>query len=215
MSKVDHHIHTSKHSPDSSLDPHEMIDRALEVGLDVVVITEHDYQWLPDELAELNARANPRGLTILSGVEVSAREGHFLVYGLPELKSVGVEAGIRLRDLSRIAKANDAVLVAAHPFRWGQDFWQIFRENGPVFDAMEYVSNNVSPDTRAQARNFLNHHPLMRTGSSDGHEAAAVGCYYSEFPQTIRSMGDFKAAIRSGEGKPRHTPGAWQAAGPI
>ncbi|MGE3820949.1 MAG: PHP domain-containing protein, partial [Isosphaeraceae bacterium] len=97
MARFDHHLHTDRHSPDSVLDPLELIDRAREVGLDGIVITEHDYQWEREELAELSASAE--GLTILSGAEVSAREGHFLVYGLPDLEET--PPGIPLRDLLR------------------------------------------------------------------------------------------------------------------
>ncbi len=84
LAKIDHHIHTIKHSPDSEIDPILLVKRAREIGLDGVVITEHDYQWEADELAELAAHAAP--LLVFSGAEISAREGHFLVYGLPSLE---------------------------------------------------------------------------------------------------------------------------------
>ena len=93
--KFDHHIHTSRHSPDSEIDPLQLVERAREIGLDGVVITEHDYQWEADELAELAARAAP--LRVFSGAEISAREGHFLVYGLPSLDEC--PPGVALADL--------------------------------------------------------------------------------------------------------------------
>src|SRR5258708_14083259 len=95
MPKFDHHLHTSRHSPDSIIDPLVLIERARAVGLDGVVITEHDYQWEADELADLAARAD--GLKVFSGVEVSTREGHFLVSGLPDLADP--PGGIALADL--------------------------------------------------------------------------------------------------------------------
>ena len=95
--KFDHHMHTIRHSPDSEIDPLLLIERAREIGLDGVVITEHDYQWEADELAELAARAAP--LRVFSGAEISAREGHFLVYGLPSLDDV--PAGRRARRPAR------------------------------------------------------------------------------------------------------------------
>jgi predicted metal-dependent phosphoesterase TrpH len=214
MAKIDHHIHTSKHSPDSEIDPDVLIDRAVLAGLDVVVITEHDYQWKPDELADLNAKANAKGLTVLSGVEVSAREGHFLVYGLPDLSVAGVFPGISLKDLMMVVRDRNAAVVAAHPFRWDQDFGKIVSDHGPVFDGVELVSNNVSLDTRAKAESLLKKHPMGATGSSDGHVPEAVGCYYTEFPGEIRTMSDFVAALQSKQGRPRHRTGAWQAAGP-
>ncbi len=53
------------------------------------------------------------------------------------------------------------------------------------------------------------------TGSSDGHDPEAVGCYYTEFPGAVRTMADFVRALKQGQGRPRHRPGAWRAAGPV
>ncbi len=142
--RFDHHIHTDRHSPDSEIDPFELVDFAREIGLDGVVITEHDYQWRSQELAELAKRAAP--LCVFSGAEISAKEGHFLVFGLPSLGDVW--PGIALDELLEIVQRNDAAIVAAHPFRWNQPFDEIVAEHGPVFDALELVSNNVTRETR-------------------------------------------------------------------
>ena len=211
MANVDHHVHTAKHSPDSVISPAELVDRARRAGLDAVVITEHDYQWRADELAELNARAG--GLVVLSGAEVSAREGHFLVYGLPDLDDV--PPGVALGDLIAAVRKHGAAIVAAHPFRWEQDFPALIAQHGPAFDGVELVSNNVTPETRRLTEAALRLTPMPATGSSDGHEPDAVGCYYTEFPGPIRTMADFVAALRRGEARPGHTPGAWEAAGPV
>lgn len=211
MAKIDHHVHTSRHSPDSVIDPEVLVERARLAGLDAVVITEHDYLWEPQKLAALNARSN--GLVVLAGVEVSAREGHFLVYGLTNPGEAG--PGIALADLLKVVKARDAAIVAAHPFRWEQDFHGIVAEHGPVFDGIELVSNNVSKETRAKTEALLKTTPMSATGSSDGHEPDAVGCYYTEFPGEVRTIQDFVLALRHGNGRPRHRAGAWQACGPI
>ncbi len=211
MAKIDHHVHTSRHSPDSAIAPDELIERARAAGLDAVVITEHDYQWRPAELAGLNARAG--GLVVLSGLEVSAREGHFLVYGLPD--DGEVEPGIALADLLGVVKGHGAAIVAAHPFRWDQDFAAILASHGPAFDALELVSNNVTPENRAKVEAVLKTTPMGSTGSSDGHVPDAVGCYYTEFPGEVRDLADFVRALRSQQGRPRHRPGAWQACGPV
>ena len=211
MPKFDHHVHTSRHSPDSIIDPFELIDRARLAGLDGVVITEHDYQWQADELAELAAHAG--GLRIFAGAEISAREGHFLVYGLPDLDEA--PAGISLAELLRTVNRHGAAVVAAHPFRWDQPFDEIVAEHGPAFHGLELVSNNVTPTTRARTARVLERHPMGATGSSDGHEPEAVGCYYTEFRGEIASMADFVSALRERRGRPRHRPGAWQTSGPV
>ena len=138
------------HSPDSEIDPLLLIERALAIGLDGLVITEHDYQWEPDELAELAARAAP--LRVFSGAEISAREGHFLVYGLPSLDEV--PPGVALAELLRDRPAS-MTRPSWPPTRSAgtSHSTPIVAEHGPVFDALELVSNNVSRrDARARPR---------------------------------------------------------------
>jgi predicted metal-dependent phosphoesterase TrpH len=208
--KIDHHIHTIKYSPDSEIDPLLLVERAREIGLDGIVITEHDYQWEADELAELAARAAP--LRVFSGAEISTREGHFLVYGLPSLDDA--PAGIELSNLLETVRGHQAAIVAAHPFRWDQEFDQIVAEHGAVFDALELVSNNVSAATRAQTERLLRKHPMGTTGSSDAHELDVLGCYFTEFDCPIDSLANFVEALRNRRGRPRHRPGATLATGP-
>lgn len=209
--KFDHHLHTSRHSPDSVMDPVAMLERAREIGLDGVVITEHDHQWEPDELAELAAQAG--GLKVFSGVEVSAREGHFLVYGLPDLADVG--PGIRVGELLKVVERRGAAIVAAHPFRWLQPFDEIVARHGRVFHGVEYVSKNVTTETRARADALLKESPMPRTGSSDSHETDTLGCYFSEVDGDVATIADFVAALRRGAVRPRHREGARLTSGPL
>ncbi len=209
--KIDHHVHTSIHSPDSVITPEALIESARDAGLDGVVITEHDYQWDAEELFEIQQRA--RDLLILSGAEISTREGHFLVYGLPDLADT--PPGISIRELIRVVRDHDAAIVAAHPFRWDQDFRSIIEEFGPAFDALELVSNNITTRTRRETEALLDEYPMGRTGSSDGHASDVVGCYYTRFDRTIRSVRDLIAALKGREGTPGHRQGVALASGPV
>lgn len=213
MAKIDHHLHTRRHSPDSIIRPEELIERAAAIGLDGVVITEHDYQWKAGELAELAEFGERHDVKVFSGAEISAREGHFLVYGLPDLDEA--PPGIEIGELLTVVRKHNAAIVAAHPFRWDQDFEAIVDAHGAAFDALELVSNNVTPDTRARTEQLLSTHVMGASGSSDGHEPAVIGCYYSEFPGPIETMADFVAALKRKEGRPRHRAGAPQTSGPV
>lgn len=209
--KFDQHVHTAKHSPDSDIDPSELLRRAAEAGLQGVVITEHDYQWEPSELDALRREAD--GLVVLSGAEISALEGHFLVYGLPDLE--GIEPGIPLGKLAEIVRRHDAAMVAAHPFRWDQEFEEILDAHGPVFHALELVSNNITPDTRHLTHEVARKHGLPLTGSSDGHQPAVVGCYFTEYLEPVRSMSDIVSALRRGSVRPGHRRGVPLSSGPV
>ncbi len=209
--KFDHHLHTARHSPDSEINPLALVERARAIGLDGVVITEHDYQWETDELSDLARRAAP--LRVFSGAEISAREGHFLVYGLPNLDEI--PPGVELAQLLRVVRGHDGAIVAAHPFRWDQPFDEIVAAHGPVFDALELVSKNITPDTRSRTETLLRTHPMGTTGSSDAHEIHTVGCYFTEFDRPIDSIGEFVAALKERRGRPRHHSGARLASGPV
>jgi hypothetical protein len=211
MARIDHHVHTTRYSPDSDIRPHQLIEAARAAGLDGVVITEHDEQWTTDELAELSRQAD--GLVVLSGVEVSALEGHFLVYGLPDLDGIG--PGIALGELIAEADRHGAAVVAAHPYRWGQDFDAIADEHAAGLAGVELVSNNVTPETRALTEEVASRLRLATTGSSDGHQPEVVGCYFTEFAGPIRTMAEFVAALKRGEGRPGHRPGVRLASGPV
>jgi len=211
MFQIDHHIHTTRYSPDSILDPEELIERARLEGLDGVVITEHDALWEPDELAELAARAG--GLTILSGVEVSTLEGHFLVYGLTCLDDC--PPGVPLAELIEVVKAERAAIVAAHPYRWEQDFDAILKRHAGDLDGLECASKNVESALKPRIDRALGRYPhLGRTGSSDSHEPETLGCFRSLFPEPIRTMPEFVAALRDRKAKPTPRPGSRLVAGP-
>src|SRR5215813_195545 len=92
LMKFDLHMHTTRHSPDSFMDPQVMLQRAREIGLHGVVITEHDWLWTEAELDELRAAAP--GLVVLAGVEVSTRQGHFLAYGVRNPFSIPRNIGV-------------------------------------------------------------------------------------------------------------------------
>ncbi len=92
-----------------------------------------------------------------------------------------------LGDLLKVVRKHQAAIVAAHPFRWEQDFRGLIAQHGPSFDGVELVSNNVTPETRKPTEAALRATPMPATGSSDGHVPEAVGCYYTEFPGRIRA----------------------------
>jgi len=189
--KFDLHMHTSRHSPDSSMDPKVMLRRAQEIGLDGVVITEHDWLWTPDELNELRAAAP--GLVVLSGIEVSTREGHFLAYGVSN--PFAVPKGIRVADLCREVHRQGGAVVAAHPFRFGQRFNDILERDRPDLDGLELMTSNMDADCRRQAAEVNSRLGLAGLGSSDAHHEDVLGFCFTEFSMPIHSMKDLVRAL--------------------
>ncbi len=191
--KFDLHLHTSRHSPDSIMPPQIMVQRAREIGLDGVVITEHDWLWTEDELDEL--RAIDPGLVVMAGVEVSTRQGHFLVYGITD--PFAVPNGIGVGDLCREVHRQGGAVVAAHPYRWNQPFDDILRTERPELDGLEMMSNNMDADTRGRAAKLNGRLRLAGLGNSDAHRVETLGCCYTEFAVAVRDVRDLVEAIRA------------------
>jgi predicted metal-dependent phosphoesterase TrpH len=202
--KFDLHLHTTRHSPDSQMGPLAMCRRARRIGLDGVVITEHDWLWTEPELEAL--RELHPGLVVLSGIEVSAREGHFLVYGVTD--PFALPRGIGVAALCREVHRQGGAVVAAHPFRWGQPFRDILRRERPELDGLELMTNNMDADCRRQAAAVQAELGLTGLGSSDAHEEAVLGFCYTDFPGRVASNADLVEAIRSRRAQARERKSA-------
>ena len=153
--KFDLHLHTSRHSPDSTIDPFALVEQALAIGLDGIAITEHDWLWTEDELNELRDRAP--GLVILAGVEVAGRGGDVLCYDVTN--PFAIPKGITWPELTREVHRQGGVCVAAHPYRWGQPFDDIVSNQQLELDGIEVLSNNMDDDLRRRAAAFRGRHP--------------------------------------------------------
>ncbi len=77
---IDLHCHT-KYSHDNYLEPDDLFDRAIEMGLDGVCITEHHSY---EASAPIMHRPRPHNLLVLRGLEISTDYGHLLVYGVSD-----------------------------------------------------------------------------------------------------------------------------------
>jgi predicted metal-dependent phosphoesterase TrpH len=199
MMKFDLHMHTRRYSPDSDIDPLALVRRAREIGLDGIVITEHDRLWPEAELDELR-RAAP-GLVVLGGVEVSGRGGDLLCYGVTDLTNL--RRGMPWGELCREVARQGGAAVAAHPYRWAQDFDRLLAEERPELAGLEVMSNNMDAEVRRLAAAFLDRNPGYATlGNSDAHDVHVVGVCYTEFEADVQTAGDLVRAIRERKARP-------------
>ncbi|MBI2424676.1 MAG: PHP domain-containing protein [Candidatus Hydrogenedentes bacterium] len=197
---LDLHLHTQRHSRCSRINELRLIDRAIQRGLDGLVITEHHYQWPQAELDELLAQANAPGFVLLSAFEYSSSKGDILVYGLqPEATKEFVPGGEPEKMLAK-ARAMGAVCIAAHPTRAEISFDE--RILKMPFDALEIESVNLQPHEQRLAKKLAESLKIPPTGSSDAHRIEDVGAYATEFQGPVLSMADLQAALRHGTFRP-------------
>ncbi len=179
--KIDLHIH-SVNSGDNDSDPEEVIERAIELGLDGIAFTEHYYYGASEEVESLREKYTGR-IAIFRGVEFSAEEGHCLIFGVNTDKVV--EKYCPIDRLISVVNQMGGVLIPAHPFRGINSIGAkvltlmgiagIEGHNGCNMRPM----NNMAIET-AMAMG------LPFTGGSDAHRPFDVGSCYTLFDEPVR-----------------------------
>lgn len=202
MGKADLHMHTI-HSFDGTATVRAVLKQAADhAKLDVIAVTDHD-----EVRGSLEARALAAeyGIEVITGAEISAREGHvvalFIEKNIPKGLPL-VETLERIGDLGGIA-------IAAHPNHPvpGSLPLQSLNEAvaharaGRVLRGIEVFNMNPShsPFNRL-SQEAAARLPLTQIGSSDAHLAGMVGAGITHFEGSNAT--DLRAAIESGATHP-------------
>jgi predicted metal-dependent phosphoesterase TrpH len=164
--RLDLHSH-SRYSPDSRLEPVEIVKVAKARGLDGIAITDHN---AVEGVARAREYGRSIGFLVIRGTEVSAQKGHILAYGV-------AEALPRDRPCAETVEAVLAVggvPVAAHPYR----FWSGLGEEvtvGAAFAAYEVQNARTLGRGNVRARALAARMGVGATGGSDAHFLFEVG----------------------------------------
>jgi predicted metal-dependent phosphoesterase TrpH len=168
---LDPHVHSAA-SYDATARVPDVLERAREVGLDAVAVTDHDR--IEASLAAAR-RAPEYGLLGVPGVEVSTADGHLLALGVetcPPADRPFAETVATVRDLGGVA-------VVPHPF-------QRLR-HGVGKDAIEDCDGVETLNAcslfgyrNRAAERFATRRGYARIGGSDAHSARWVGRAYTE-----------------------------------
>ena len=200
--KIDLHIHTSKLSPDSRLDPEAAIIKARELGLDGICFTEHDRAWEMPDIEQLSASYD---FPVFRGVEVMIKEGgEILVFGL----NINFTTVIDIDTLRRLSAESDAFMIAAHPFRGYpchalSDF-QTAADlvlKRPVFDkvdALEGFNGRNMEGNNIFACQLADKLGFHTSGGSDAHHLDEMGKCITIFEKDIRNEGELLAELKAG-----------------
>ncbi len=186
--RLDLHVH-SRHSPDSDLPIAGLVQRLGETGLRGFALTDHNSVAGHVELREL-ARAYP-GYLFLPGVEVSAREGHLLAYGISERPPVGRP----IVETIEWVRSRGGESVLAHPFRFRHGVGRHVAQTAPA-GGIEARNGHNSEVSNLRAELIAARRGLAVTGGSDVHVLADLGRAFTGFPDESTSADDLLEAIR-------------------
>ena len=164
--RIDPHVHTSA-SYDGVTAPEDLLEQAQAVGLDGVVVTDHDTVEGAVRVAEL---AVDRDLTVIVGCEVSTADGHLLAMGVDSAPAPGRP----LVETARTVQATGGVAVVPHPFQRSRHG---AREAAiDDVDGVEvYNAHAVTNVRNRQAERFAMDYDYPQFGGSDAHRPGNVG----------------------------------------
>ena len=103
---------------------------------------------------------------------------------------------MRVTDLCHEMHRQGGALVAAHPFRGGQNFDEILKDLRPTLDGIELMSGRMDAACRQRAARVFRSDQWVGLASSDAHHENSLGCCTTQFDVPIRNNRDLVAAIR-------------------
>jgi len=169
--QIDLHVH-SEDSYDGSEPVDLILEHAADIGLDGVVITDHDVM---DESLRAAELASDYGLVGIPGVEVSTAHGHLLAIGVDEMpprRAPYDETVAWIRD-------HGGVAVVPHPFQRTRH--GVRKKNIPDVDAVEAFNAWLFTGYKnRRARRFADAYGYPTVAASDAHALPYVGRAYTE-----------------------------------
>lgn len=179
-SRADIHMHTNL--GDGWASPARVIEEATRRGLRLIAITDHDHVEGARRVEELLAQQN-NPLQMITGVEVSTRQGHLL--GLFVNKAP--KAMRSVEESIDTIKAQGGLVIVPHPL--GRLVPSLSRakidallEKGYAIDGIEmYNPSPANASMRPAVRTANQQWGLAETGGSDAHFWQHIGSAYTLF----------------------------------
>ncbi len=205
---VDMHVHTSVGSPDSNLSPPRLLEATHEVGLDGLVIVEHNDPWTEERLDDFRQES---GLFVCSGREWETDLGHIIVLGLRS-DARGIQGAEELR---RLVLAEGGFMIIAHPFRFfpgpsNRLFTRQYDSSSltttelaqhPVFklvDAIEVLNYACTEKENQLAQEAAQVLGKPGVAGSDAHTYAELGRCVTVFQRALGSEEELIEEVRAG-----------------
>lgn len=188
--RVDLHVHT-RHSPDSLMDPKDVVRWARRAGLDAVAITDHD---TIEGAKALKALAL---FPIIVGEEIRTRQGEVIGLFLQERIAPGQTAAATMRQIHE----QGGIVYLPHPL---DRFRGSALQRDPLLellhhvDVVEVLNARVifAPDNE-RAKALAEEHDLLQGAGSDAHHGIEIGRAHVEMPPFRDASGFLSSMSRA------------------
>lgn len=189
MLNVDLHLHT-RYSPDAVIPPDELVERAVEVGLDRVAVTDHG-----EVDGALEARARHRERVIVGEeVRCACRTeviGLFLSRRIPD--------GLPLEETVERIRDQGGVVYVPHPYAYAWRAGARAHRALPRADVVEVANARAFlPWWNRRARRAARELGLPGCAGSDAHFPREMGRAFTRMP-AFDGPDAFRRAVRRAE----------------
>lgn len=189
---IDMHLHESKYSSDSKITLQQIIDKAKEVGLDGICITDHDNNFIREEIEEYSKKNN---FLIIAGAEILTKEGDILTFARDRICIP--DSTISTNELIDFIDEKKGVGVSAHPYRNNnRGLGDYIRKVHSRLSGVESFNGSTFTHNNLQAFAIGKEFNIPCTGGSDAHVIEQVGVFATYFKDTIRDEIDFIEAVK-------------------
>jgi len=211
----DLHIHSVKGSSDSSLTTDILLEKAKNIGLSGVCLTEHSANI---NISDVISKFEKSGIVLLRGLEVSTDMGHVIVFGLYSY----VTGMHKIKILRNIVDEAQGVMISAHPFRnlfnlpnnsknllypekKNYPLDAISASKHPIFNIVDEIE--ISNGANTNEENFFAKESayikgFIGTGGSDAHSYHGIGKSVTIFEKDIYNERDLINSIKAKRFKP-------------
>ena len=186
--RIDLHAHT-RFSPDAAMSPRELVDRALDAGLDRIAVTDHG-----EIEGALEARAYAPAHVIV-GEEIRC-EGRTELIGL--FLTEWIPQGLPIEETVERIRAQGGLVYAPHPYAYARrPGWHAARSLA-VADIVEvFNSRAFYPPWNRRALEAARARGLAAAASTDSHFPHELGRAFTEVP-AFDGAADLLRALREG-----------------
>ena len=184
--RIDCHLHT-KYSPDSISPIEDLADQARRIGLDKLIITDHN------TIAGAMILKKRYPDFVIVGEEIQTTCGEILAYFVEEEIPPWLEPEEAFQRLT----AQNAFISLSHPYAFSRMGWtepEMLRYQ-PYLDAIETANGRNTPRLNQKAADFANAHGLAATAGSDGHAVHELGRMGLELPD-FHTADEMRLAVR-------------------
>ncbi len=191
--KIDLHIHTSDWS-DGKNTAEEMIEKAIERGLDGIAITDHHRMLKVAEQATLQKKYP--NIKIFKGCECSIDgEDINIIGGDGNLK---IEKGkYYLNDIIEYVNRTEAFTILNHPFDRKKSINLDLNEFYP--DAMDIMSMNIDTNSMDEILRITQKNEMLAIACSDAHIVKDVGLFHIVLDNFVTSDDELVKELKLGK----------------